>query len=148
MGIFIKILVNILLSSPVWTATIAVIWSWKRQLWKKLQLVYNQEQHDQEHTDAMLSCLRWFPWTFYELFVFQACGFCKPESQKITSDLCNFKTAPTAQFFRNNRHIYSQEHTSGARCPVMKLHIQNYRVSHRFTIQTPEAVTWICRSLY
>lgn len=72
--------------------------------------------------------------------VFQARAFFQPESQKITSDLCKFEIALKAQLFRNNEDIYSQDSASGARCPVTKLPIQNYRVRHRFTIQIPEAL--------
>lgn len=80
-------------SPPVWTATTGVIWFLKATAWKALRW-YNLE-----HVAAAQPCPHWAPWCF------EACGFWWSESQKVTSDPVTPKTAPTAQFCRNNGDI-------------------------------------------
>lgn len=148
MGIFIEILVNTLSSSPIWTAITEVIWSWMWQPWKNtcnwcITRSYMIEEH---WGNASLSAL--VARMLYEVFAFKHMVSVSHKAKR-SPQIAMISKQPWQLSSWNNGDIYTQGwHMSESRCLVTKLHIQNYGVSHRFTIQTPEALTWICHSLY
>lgn len=128
-GIFTEILVNLLLSPPVWTAKPGVIWFGKQPLGNPCtSTIWSMRCRPGragspgglKHVVSGGQKAKTSPQI--------------PGTPKQPWQLSSAETTETLQ---------PQPHASGAGSPAKKRHIRNYTVSHRFTARTSETLTYL-----